>query len=83
VKNKELKMDRVEMTVFGKRALVDSDMVKKMEKKQELTSQARSLQIFIKEDPSGRAYARGLLDRVMGKLIRLNRTIRPTVQFLE
>ncbi len=75
-------MNKVEMTVFGRRALVDADMVKKMEKKQELTNQARGLQVFIKEDPSGRAYARDLLDKVMGKLIRLNRTIRPTVEFL-
>lgn len=75
-------MNKVEMTVFGKRALVDADMVKKMEKKQELTHQARGLQAFIKSDPAGRAYANGLLDKVMGKLIRLNRTIRPTVEFL-
>lgn len=75
-------MNRVEMTVFGKRALVDADMVKKMTKKQELTEKAMSLRTFIKADPAGRAYANALLDEVMGKLIRLNRTIRPTVQFL-
>lgn len=75
-------MNRVEMTVFGKRALVDADMVKKMEKKQELTFQARGLQVFIKSDPVGHAYANALLDKVMSKLIRLNRSIRPTVQFL-
>lgn len=75
-------MNKVEMTVFGKRALVDPDMVKKMKKKQELTEKAMSLRTFIKADPVGRAYANALLDEVMGKLIRLNRTIRPTVQFL-
>lgn len=75
-------MNRVEMTVFGKRALVDADMVKKMEKKQELTYQAQSLRVFIKADPVGHAFANKVLDKVMSKLIRLNRTIRPTVVFL-
>lgn len=75
-------MNRVEMTVFGRRALVDADMAKKMERKMELTEQAKNLQRFIKTDPVGHAHANALLDRVMGKLIRLNRTIRPTVQFL-
>lgn len=79
---KEQVMSRVEMTVFGKRALVDADMVKKMQKKQELTEKAVTLRTFIKSDPVGRAYANALLDEVMGKLIRLNRSIRPTVQFL-
>ena len=75
-------MQKVEMVVFGKRALVDADMVKKMIKKEELVAQVSSFNAFLKEDPINRAYVAPLIDKAMSKIIRLNRSIRPNVQFL-
>lgn len=75
-------MQKVEMVVGGKRALVDVDMVKKMAKKEALVAEALAFNTFFKADPVNHAYVAPLLDKVMGKIIRLNRTIRPSVQFL-
>lgn len=75
-------MSRVEITYFGKRAIVDADQVQKLERKQSLVEQATNLRAYIKADPVGHADANVLLDKVMSKLIRLNRTIRQTVQFV-
>lgn len=75
-------MQKVEMVVGGKRALVDADMVKKMNKKAALVAEAMAFNTFYKADPVNHAYVAPLIDKVMGKIIRLNRTIRPTVQFL-
>lgn len=75
-------MQKVEMVVMGHRALVDADMVKKMIKKEALVAEAVAFNKFYKADPVNHAYVVPLLDKVMSKIIRLNRTIRQTVQFL-
>ena len=75
-------MQKVEMTVSGRRALVDADMVKKMAKKQKLVADAAAFSKYLKADPVNHAYVAPLIEEVMRKLIRLNRTIRPTVEFL-
>jgi len=80
---KERAMQKVEMTVSGRRALVDADMVKKMVRKQKLVADATAFSKYLKADPVNHAHVAPLLDDVMRKLIRLNRTIRPTVEFLE
>jgi hypothetical protein len=75
-------MEKVEMMVAGRRALVDADMIKKMTKKQELVTEAMSLQKYYDADKVGHAYALPLLQKKASQIIRLNRTIRQTVQFI-
>lgn len=76
-------MERVEMMVFGKRALVDADMVKKMVRKEVLVSESRQFQEAAKVATGlpKVVLEKQLMDSTM-KLIRLNRTIRSTVSFL-
>ena len=78
-------MQKVEMLVSGKRALVDSDMVKKMVRKDMLVATARDLQNKLKDetDPVCVRLLNESLGETMGKIIRLNRTIRSTVQFIK
>lgn len=75
-------MEKVQMVVGGKLALVDADMVKKMTKKQELVAEAMNLQKYYDADKVDHAYALPLLQKKAGQIIRLNRTIRQSVQFL-
>ena len=76
-------MQKVEMVLFGKRALVDADMVKKMTKKQELVSSAQRLQSVMNAVPKeAEPILQKQLQEIMGKIIRLNRTIRKNVQFI-
>lgn len=76
-------MEKVQMVVGGKLALVDADMVKKMTKKQELVAEAMNLQSVMSAVPSeGEPILQKQLQEIMGKIIRLNRTIRRSVQFL-
>lgn len=75
-------MQKVEMLVGGRRALVDADMVKKMTKKQELVAEAMNLQKYYDADKVGHAYALPMLLKKASQIIRLNRTIRQTVQFI-
>jgi hypothetical protein len=75
-------MEKVEMMVAGKRALVDADMVKKVTKKQELVAEAMALQKYYDADKVGHAYALPLLQKKASQIIRLNRTIRRTVRFI-
>lgn len=80
-------MEKVEMVIFGKRALVDADMVKKMIRKQQLVGKATGLQDGLensavsKTDPMYQMFE-AELHKTMGQIIRLNRTIRPTVRFI-
>ena len=67
-------MPKVEILVFGKRALVDADQVAKLQKKEMLVKQAMALKEMA-------APAIEIQD-VMSKIIRLNRTIRQNVQFI-
>lgn len=77
-------MQRVEITVFGKQALVDQDMVKKMLKKQALVSEALELQSMLKTEKSAtvQMYLEMKVRKVSASIINLNRTIRRTVQFI-
>ena len=76
-------MEKVQMIVSGKLALVDADMVKKMTKKQELVSSALRLQSVMNAVPrEAEPILQKQLQEIMGRIIRLNRTIRQNVQFL-
>ena len=76
-------MERVQITVFGKQAMVDQDMVKKMLKKSELVNGAMRLQSVMNAVPSeAEPILQKQLQDIMGKIIRLNRTIRRTVSFI-
>lgn len=77
-------MQKVEMLVAGKRALVDADMVKKLVRKDMLVATAKDLQdkIAAEKDPICVRLLNDSLAETMGKIIRLNRTIRPCVRFL-
>lgn len=80
-------MEKIEMLVGGKRALVDVDMVKKMKRKEELVGKAMGIQDGLrnsalpKTDPMYRVFEKEL-EKTVGQIIRLNRTIRQTVQFI-
>jgi hypothetical protein len=76
-------MQKVQMVVGGRLALVDADMVKKMTKKQELVASASRLQSVMNAVPrEAEPILQKQLQEIMGKIIRLNRTIRQNVQFL-
>ena len=76
-------MEKVQMIISGKLALVDADMVKKMTKKQELVASALRLQSVMNAVPrEAEPILQKQLQEIMGKIIRLNRTIRQNVQFL-
>ena len=76
-------MQKVQMLVGGRQALVDADMVKKMTKKQELVANAMRLQSVMNAVPrEAEPILQKQLQEIMSKIIRLNRSIRQTVQFL-
>ncbi len=76
-------MEKVQMVVAGRLALVDADMVKKMTKKQELVAGALRLQSVMDAVPrEAEPILQKQLEEIMRKIIRLNRTIRQNVQFL-
>jgi hypothetical protein len=76
-------MQKVQMIVGGKLALVDADMVKKMTKKQDLVASAMRLQSVMNAVPrEAEPILQKQLQEIMSKIIRLNRTIRQNVQFL-
>lgn len=69
-------MEKVQITLRGKQALVDADQVKKLLTKDKLVSEATVLRR--NETPENLEK----LKQVMSKIIRLNRTIRQNVIFL-
>ena len=77
-------MEKVQMVIRGRNALVDADQVKKIEKKMALVDRARVLQDTLKQMQSEtvKYEISKQLDEVMYKIIRLNRTIRQNVRFL-
>jgi hypothetical protein len=76
-------MQKVQMLVGGRQALVDADMVKKMTKKQELVASAMRLQSVMNAVPrEAEPILQKQLQEIVGKIQRLNRGIRQTVQFL-
>jgi hypothetical protein len=76
-------MEKVQMVIAGRLALVDADMVKKMTKKQDLVASAMRLQSVMNAVPrEAEPILQKQLQEIMSKIIRLNRTIRQNVQFL-
>jgi hypothetical protein len=75
-------MQKVQITVFGRVALVDEDMVKKMLKKEALVNECSALREIIELDPSRKVELFAAQTFLAKKIIRLNRTIRRNVQFL-
>ena len=76
-------MQKVQMTVHGREALVDADMVKLMTKKAELVKAAMNLQHVMDSVPTiAQPILQKQLNDIAGKIIRLNRRIRQNVQFI-
>lgn len=77
-------MEKVQMVIGGKLALVDSDQVKKHVNKQLYVARAIQLQkqLEAEQDPICKRLLSDSLNEIMGKIIRLNRTIRQNVQFV-
>ena len=76
-------MVRVQITLMGKQAMVDQDMVKKMLKKDELVASAMRLQAVMNAVPrEAEPILQKQLQEISGKIIRLNRTIRKNVTFI-
>lgn len=73
-------MNKVQITISGKQALVDADQVKLLLKKEALVAQALSLQ---KRANSMTAYEHMVAaGEITGQIIKLNRRIRKNVQFI-
>ena len=77
-------MNKDEMIISGKRALVDADQVKKLQKKEMLVAQALDLQNKARDtiNETVKSVLNSQLQETMGKIIRLNRTIRQNVKFI-
>lgn len=76
-------MNRVEMIVAGRRALVDQDMVSKMTRRQQLVASAVAMQDkmdTVKDPATFRLLSEAVQENVQ-KIVRLNRTIRQNVYF--
>lgn len=73
-------MQKVQMTVHGREALVDADMVELMTKKAALVKAA----VDLKDVASTMSAAAHLAatDAIVKQIIRLNRRIRKNVQFI-
>ena len=76
-------MTRVEMIVGGRRALVDSDMVRKMVRKEQLVANCIYLRELMVKEKDLKAFSllSDSLDATVTKIARLNRTIRQNVYF--
>lgn len=73
-------MQKVQMVIAGRQALVDEDMVKLMTKKQVLVRKAMEIKA-LGNTMSAQAHL-DLTCEVMGKIIRLNKRIRKNVIFI-
>jgi len=78
-------MHKVEMIVGGRRALVDADMVKKMTRKGQLVRSISSMQADLAAEKNmGNFRIMSItMDADITQLVRLNRTIRQNVQFID
>ena len=76
-------MNRVEMIVAGRRALVDQDMVKKMTRRQQLVASTVAMQdkMDTEKDPATFRLLSEAVQENVQKIVRLNRTIRQNVYF--
>lgn len=73
-------MERVQMVYMGKKAEVDADQVKKLQKKEDLIREM----LLLKLAANSMTAAQHMVETsdLAVKIIRLNRTIRKTVSFL-
>ena len=76
-------MNRVEMIVAGRRALVDHDMVSKMTRRQQLVASTVAMQdkMDTEKDPATFRLLSEAVQENVQKIVRLNRTIRQNVYF--
>jgi len=76
-------MNRVEMIVAGRRALVDQDMVSKMTRRQQLVASTVAMQdkMDTEKDPATFRLLSEAVQENVQKIVRLNRTIRQNVYF--
>mgnify|MGYP007091129396 CR=1 FL=1 len=76
-------MQKVQIFCHGKNIIVDEDQVKKHIRKEALVAEALRLQTLLKGQISfsDKCLYNTELNSVMGKIIRINRTIRQNVQF--
>ena len=76
-------MNRVEMIVAGRRALVDQDMVSKMTRRQQLVASTVAMQdkMDTEKDPVTFGLLSKCCEANISKIVRLNRTIRQNVYF--
>ena len=76
-------MNRVEMIVAGRRALVDQDMVSKMTRRQQLVASTVAMQDKMdnEKDPATFRLLSEAVQENVQKIVRLNRTIRQNVYF--
>ena len=76
-------MQKVQMVIAGRQALVDSDQVAKHTKKNKLVEGALALQKVMNAVPrEAEPILQQELQEIVSKIIRLNRTIRKNVQFV-
>jgi hypothetical protein len=78
-------MQKVQIQIFGKDALVDSDQVKFLLSKELIVKEAQRLEQLIATLRAGcpqRAAALAQLENVARQIICLNRRIRKNVQFI-
>ena len=77
-------MQKVQMTISGKQALVDADQVKKHIDKQFCVARALELQdkITKEADPVCKMLLQDDLKDIAARIIKLNRSIRKNVQFI-
>ena len=76
-------MNRVEMIVAGRRALVDQDMVSKMTRRQQLVASTVAMQdkMDTEKDPATFRLLSEAVQENVQKIVRLNRTNRQNVYF--
>lgn len=77
-------MQKVQITLFGKAALVDADQVKKHVEKQLLVARVKEINAMIEAEADGicKQLLRDEAVLLASRIIRLNRTIRKNVQFV-
>ena len=76
-------MNRVEMIIGRRRALVDEDMVRKMTRKEQLLAATMAMQdkMDTEKDPVCFRLLSEAVQENVAKIVRLNRTIRQNVYF--
>lgn len=83
-------MEKIEMLVSGKRALVDQDQVQLVERKQMMVAEAMRIKEQLKKlakdaqhAPKSIAWYENKLSETMTTIIKLNRRIRQNIIFIK